>query len=77
MAEEYIDIDTSTPVSESPAPQVEPEFVHPTKPWYVMILQVVPLHDGTIYGLGSNNKMYNWHHSFKYAGKWVLVVTGK
>lgn len=62
-------------VEEVKVPVVEFKQTH--KPWYVRIKQIVRLEDGTIYGLGSDSKMYNWHHSFAHSGKWVLLVTGR
>ncbi len=45
-----------------------------TKPWYVRIKQIVSTAEGMIYGLGSNGKMYLWHHSLEYRGKWVIHI---
>lgn len=53
------------------------EFVRAEKPWWVWIRTIRLIEDGTVYGLGSDSKIYNWHHSLAHAGKWVLLVTGK
>ena len=71
--EEGIKIPPVTETTESPAI----EFARTEKPWWVRIKQIVRLEDGTVYGLGSDSNMYNWHHSFAHSGKWVLLVTGR
>lgn len=45
-----------------------------TKPWYVRIKTIASTADGMIYGLGSNGKVYVWHHSLEYRGKWVIHI---
>lgn len=72
MEKDIIDIEDAVEASTTPPP-----FKHTTKPWYVWIRQIIRLEDGTVYGLGSDSKMYNWHHSFMHAGKWVLLISGR
>ena len=60
--------------SESPAPVV---FANTTKPWWVRIKGITSNAEGMIHGVGSDSRVYVWHHSFVHAGKWVYHVTGR
>ena len=40
----------------------------------ITIISIVSTADGAIFGLGDDQRVYNWHHSLEHRGNWALFV---